>query len=232
MKRLLLSAMLLCSLTTRAAAADKDGWISLFDGKSLDGWKANENPDTFKVEDGHIVVFGPRSHLFYDGPVSGHNFTNFHLKLDIMTFPKANSGVYFHSEWQDTGFPRRGFEVQVNNSHTDPKRGAGLYGIKDNYEAPAKDEEWYTMEIVVVGKHVTTKVNGRTIIEWDEPPPPQADTAKTDDVKADPTKVEQPKEVQKKQRTTKRLASGTFALQGHDPGSKIWYRNIFVKPLP
>jgi len=219
MKKLLLLAILSLSLT--ATAADKsDGWISLFDGKSLDGWKANENLDTFSVKDGKIVVFGPRSHLFYVGPVQEHNFKNFHLKLDIMTFPKANSGVYFHTEWLDTGFPTKGFEVQVNNSHTDPKRGAGLYGIKDNYEAPAKDEEWYTMEIIVQGRQVTTKVNGKTITEWTEPE--QKEQAKTDD--AQPEK--------KKRSSRRRIDRGTFALQGHDPGSQIWYRNIFVKPLP
>ncbi len=214
MKPLVILAATLLTLAT-ATAADKDGWISLFDGKSLDGWKANENPDTFKLEDGKIVVFGPRSHLFYVGPVQQHSFKNFHLKLDIMTFPKANSGVYFHTEWQDAGFPRKGFEVQVNNSHGDPKRGAGLYGIKDNPTAPAKDEEWYTMEVIVQGKNVTTKVNGKTIIEWTEPDPaePKADDGK-------------------KRAPARRLSSGTFALQGHDPGSKIYYRNIAVKPLP
>jgi hypothetical protein len=219
MKKLLLLTVLSLSLT--ATAADKsDGWISLFDGKSLDGWKANENMDTFKVESGHIVVLGPRSHLFYVGPVQEHNFRNFHLKLDIMTFPKANSGVYFHTDWLDTGFPTKGFEVQVNNSHTDPKRGAGLYGIKDNFEAPAKDEEWYTMEIIVQGRQVTTKVNGKTITEWTEPE--QKEAAKTDD----------PQPEKKKRPSRRRIDRGTFALQGHDPGSKIWYRNIFVKPLP
>jgi hypothetical protein len=203
------------TITLNATAADKDGWIPLFDGKSLDGWKANENTNTFKLEDGKIVVFGPRSHPFYVGPVQQHNFKNFHLKLEIMTFPKANSGVYFHTEWQDSGFPRAGFEVQVNNSHSDPKRGGGLYGIKDNYDAPAKDEEWYAMEVIVQGRTVTTKINGKSIIEWTEP---EAAEPKADDTK--------------KRAPARRLGSGTFALQGHDSGSKIYYRDISVKPLP
>jgi hypothetical protein len=196
--------------TTLLAADDKDGWISLFDGKSLDGWKASEKPGTFKVEDGKIVVFGPRSHLFYAGPVQNHNFKNFELKLEIMTFPKGNSGVYFHTEWQEMGFPRKGYEVQVNTSHTDPKRTAGLYGVKDNYDALVKDEEWFTMHIVVQGKHVTTKVNGKTIVDFTEPDAPETG----------------------QQTSARRISSGTFALQGHDPGSKIHYKNIMVKPLP
>ncbi|MBI2950060.1 MAG: DUF1080 domain-containing protein [Verrucomicrobia bacterium] len=195
---------------TLLAAEDKEGWIPLFDGKSLDGWKANENPGTFKVEDGKIVVFGPRAHLFYVGPVQKHTFKNFELKLEIMTFPKANSGVYFHTEWLDMGFPRKGYEVQVNTSHGDPKRTAGLYGVKDNYDALVKDEEWFTMHIVVQGKHVTTKVNGKTIVDFTEPDAPETG----------------------RRNSARRISSGTFALQGHDPGSKIYYKNIQVKPLP
>ena len=51
--------------TTRLHA--QEGWISLFDGKSLDGWKVGENAATFSVQDGAIVVFGPRAHLYYMG---------------------------------------------------------------------------------------------------------------------------------------------------------------------
>lgn len=212
MKRILLC--LLAGLPLVAIGAENEsGWISLFDGKSLEGWKVNENHQTFSVEEGKIVVFGPRSHLFYTGPIQNQKFKNFELKLEIMTFPKANSGVYFHTEWQDQGFPRKGFEVQVNNSHGDPKRTAGLYNIKDNYEAPAKDEQWFTLHIIVQGKKVTTKVDGKTIVEWTEPESKEA--------------ADQPR-----RGMDRRISSGTFALQGHDPGSKIYYRNIFVKPLP
>ncbi|NBR84744.1 MAG: DUF1080 domain-containing protein [Verrucomicrobia bacterium] len=208
MKKLLftLALALACSIS----AADKsDGWISLFDGKSLAGWKANEVPDTFKVVDGELVVKGPRAHLFYVGEVQGAKFKNFELKLDIKTFPKANSGVYFHTEFQGPGWPAKGYEVQVNNTHGDPKKTAGLYNVKDNFEAPAKDGEWFTMHIKVEGKHVVTSVNGKVIVDYtEEENPPR---------KANPGRL---------------IGSGTFALQGHDPGSEVHYKNIFVKPLP
>ncbi len=208
MKRILLLALALVPIV--AFSADKDdGWISLFDGKSLDGWKANENTDTFKIVDGKIVVLGPRSHLFYVGPVQNHNFKNFELKVEIMTFPKANSGVYFHTEWLDMGFPRKGHEVQVNNSHTDPKRTAGLYGVKDNYDVVAKDNEWFTMHIIVQGKHVITKVNDKVVVDYIEP----------DDASQG-------------RGSGKRVSNGAFALQGHDPGSQIHYKSVRVKPLP
>ena len=195
---------------TLTAAEKSAGWKLLFDGKSLDGWKASENQGSFTVQDGHLVVFGKRSHLFYTGPVAGAKFKNFELSLDIKTFPKANSGVYIHTEYQETNWPAKGYEVQVNNTHTDVKKGAGLYGIKDNLEAPAKDEEWYTMVVKVEGKHIQTFVNGKQIIDFTEPTPaaPPANMA------------------------GRMLSSGTFAIQGHDPASKVMYKNIKVRVLP
>jgi hypothetical protein len=187
-----------------------DGWHLLFDGKTLDGWKASENQGTFTVQDGVLVVFGKRSHLFYVGPVANHDFKNFELSLDIKTFPKANSGVYFHTEYQETGWPDKGYEVQVNNTHKDVKKGAGLYAIKDNLEAPAKDEEWYTMRIKVEGKHVQTFVNGKQIVDYTEEP-----------------NAERPPNMK-----GRLISHGTIAIQGHDPESKVMFKNIKVRVLP
>jgi hypothetical protein len=195
------------TLTPEETAA---GWQLLFDGKTLDGWRASDAPGTFSVKDGAIVVRGPRSHLFYVGPVQQHEFRNFEFKADVMTFAKANSGVYFHTKWQDAGWPNLGYEVQVNNSHTDPKRTAGLYNVQDNMEPPAKDGEWFTMQIVVNGKRITTAVNGKTISDYTEP-----------------EGVQRPADM-----AGRVLSSGTFALQGHDPKSKVFVKNIMVKPLP
>ncbi len=186
------------------------GWQLLFDGKSLAGWKASESPGTFGVHNGLLVVFGKRSHLFYDGPVANHDFKNFELTLDICTLQKANSGVYIHTAFQETSWPDKGYEIQVNNTHTDVKKGAGLYSIKDNLEAPAKDGEWYTMVVKVEGKRIQTFVNGKQIVDFIEPTPaaPPANMA------------------------GRMLSHGTFALQGHDPDSTVLYRNIKVRVLP
>ena len=206
----LLGATLVTAAVATLPAQQKDGWISLFDGKSLDGWKVGTNAATFKVEDGAIVVNGERAHLYYDGPIGQHNFKNFEFKADVMTTPGSNSGVYFHTAYQEDGWPSKGYEVQVNNSHTDPKRTAGLYSVQDNMEAPAKDGEWFTMQIVVQGKHVTTSVNGKKIVDYTEP-----------------EGVQRPPDMK-----DRLISSGTFALQGHDPKSKVLFRNIMVKPLP
>ena len=199
--------VLVVSGSARPGAADK--WVRIFDGKTLDGWKAGENADTFKVENGAIVVFGPRSHLYYVGPVGDHNFKNFEWKAEVMTTPGSNSGMYFHTEYQEKGWPSKGYEVQVNNSHTDPKRTGGLYAIKDVMEAPAKDGEWFTQHIIVRGKRVIVKVNGKTLVDYTEPENP-----------------ERPANM-----AGRLLSSGTVALQGHDPKSKVLYKNIMVKVL-
>ena len=193
-----------------APAADKDGWFSLFDGKTLDGWKVNtENPATFKVEDGCIVTNGPRTHLFYAGPVQNANFKNFEFQCQVMTFPGSNSGVYFHTEYQDKGWPVKGYECQVNNTHSDPKKTGGLYAIKDCMEAPAKDNEWFTYYIKVEGKHAIIKINGKVTADFTEP-----------DGYAPPKGME-----------GRKISSGTFAIQGHDPKSKVMFKDIKVKPL-
>jgi 3-keto-disaccharide hydrolase len=185
-----------------------EGWISLFDGKTLDGWKASEKPGTFSVEDGTIVVHGPRSHLYYVGPVHNHDFTNFEFKADVMTTPGSNSGMYFHTEFQQDGWPGRGYEVQVNSSHTDPIRTGSLYGLVKITESPSRDGEWFTQQITVQGKHIEVKVNGKVLVDYLEP-----------------TWTHRPE-------NGRYLSSGTFALQGHDPNSKVLYKNIMVKPLP
>lgn len=203
-------ALLLIACSDFSNGNVSDNWISLFDGKTLDGWKANDNPGTFKVENGMIVVNGLRSHLFYVGPVVNHNFKNFEFKADVMTTPGSNSGMYVHTEYQESGWPTRGYEVQVNNTHPDPRKTGSLYAIKDVLKAPAQDNEWFTQQITVKGKRIIVKVNGKTLVDYTEP-----------------ENVERPSDM-----AGRLLSSGTFALQGHDPKSKVFYKEVMVKPLP
>ncbi|MFZ9687344.1 MAG: 3-keto-disaccharide hydrolase [Chitinophagaceae bacterium] len=187
----------------------KKRWISLFDGKSFNGWKTSENPETFSIEDGCIKVAGKRSHLYYDGPVLNHDFKNFEFKAQVMTKPGSNSGIYFHTIFQEKGFPDKGFEVQVNNSHTDWKRTGGLYDIKDTRDVFVSDDVWYTEYIKVEGNHVIVKINDKVVTDWIQP---------ADFVPA-------------KNHLNRIISSGTFALQGHDPKSIVYYKDIMVRPL-
>ena len=202
---LILAAALLAPVATVFA---EEGFVELFDGKSLTGWKAGENDASWKAVDGAIICRGPRSHLFYMGTDSAKpaEFKNFHLKAEVLTKPKANSGIYFHTRYQQEGWPSQGHEAQVNNTSGDPVRTGSLYNVVKNLEAPAKDNEWFTEEVIVEGNRIVIKVNGKTIVDHVE------DTAAVKD--------------------GRKLSSGTFALQAHDPGSEAHYRSIRVKRLP
>jgi hypothetical protein len=201
------SLLFFCSAVTNQPAAD---WISLFDGKSFANWKVGANSSTFKIENGAIVANGPVAHLFYDGELAQHNFKNFEFKAEVMTTPGSNSGIYFHTVYQQEGWPARGYEVQVNNSQSDWRRTGSLYGIQDVKEVYVKDNEWYTEYIKVEGKRVIVKLNDRTVVDYTEPDNVKRDNGSEGRV----------------------LSSGTFALQGHDPKSKVYFKNIMVRVLP
>jgi hypothetical protein len=217
MKKMILLVLVVSFLQGYGAQKEKKsskkkaekGWVSLFNGKNLDNWKFSEDDGTFSVKDGMIVVHGKRSHLYYDGPVKTHDFTNFEFKADVMTEPGSNSGVYFHTEFQTKGFPDKGYEVQVNNSHTDWKRTSGLYDVMDLKEVPTKDNEWFTMQINVTGKHIVISLNGKITVDYIEP-----------------------ENANYKGHPERKIAHGTFAFQGHDPKSIVYFKNIMVKPLP
>lgn len=201
--------MLLTALAQ--APATEPGFTSLFNGKDWTGWKIS-NPDSFRIEDGAIVANGSAGHAFYDGPFRNHSFRNFELKVDVMTRANSNGGVYVLTEFQDKGFPAKGFEIQVNNSYVkDPVKSGSLYHVSDIKEAPAKDDEWFTEDITVQGDTITVKVNDKQLVQWTRPA----------EWKGNP-------EYDKRQMNE---TGGTIALQAHDPGSTVYYKNIRIKPL-
>lgn len=233
MKLTTLSALagLMLSAASSFGADAKDGWISLFNGKDLAGWKSNEEvPGVFTVEDGQLKVSGGRAHLFYVGENGDSKFKNFELKLKVKTTPGSNSGVYIHTKYQDKGWPDAGYECQVNSTHTDPKKTGSLYGVinilalKEGEKepqggkhikvpaAPSKDDEWFDYDIKVEGRHITLKVNGKTTVDFTEPEG------------WDPAK-------ELKNMPGRQLSEGTIALQGHDPKSTVFYKDIMIKPL-
>jgi len=183
------------------------GFKKIFDGKSFKGWKmAEENQDTWSIQDGAFTAHGNRCHLYYVGDEKP--FVNFELKLEVKTAPGSNGGIYIHTQYQPNGWPKNGYEVQVNQTHTDWRRSGGLYGVQDVKEQMVNDNEWYTYDIIVKGKHITIKLNDKVAVDWEEPAARKPGT--------DFTRI---------------LDKGTFALQAHDPKSIVQYRNIRVKRL-
>ena len=211
--RLLATIALLVAVAP--ASADHHEWHSLFDGRTLMGWQSNpENPSSFAIEDGAIKVAGKRSHLFYVGTVNDANFQDFELKAKVKTMPNANAGIYFHTRYEDEGWPSAGYEAQVNTSHGDPRKTGSLYAVDDVDAATlkstgAKDGEWFDYYIRVYGKHVVIKINDKQLVDYTQPENPPH-------TKAMPGRM---------------LKSGTFALQAHDPGSVVYFKDILVRPL-
>jgi 3-keto-disaccharide hydrolase len=208
-RNLLLVTVILLSLSsiTRGQSTTEAGFKSIFDGKSFNGWKmANENQNSWTIKDGAIVAQGEKSHLYYVG--DNKPLTDFELKIDVMTEPGSNGGIYFHTLYQETDWPKKGYEVQVNQTHKDWRKTGSLYGVQDVKEQLVKDNEWYTYHIIVKGKHITIKINDKVAVDWEEP----ADRKPGTDF-------------------TRILDKGTIALQAHDPNSTVRYKNIRIKRL-
>jgi hypothetical protein len=189
----------------------EQGYTSLFNGKDLTGWKVGGPVEAFRVQNGAIVAHGTTgaSHLFYDGPVNNHTFLNFNLRLDVMARQRSNGGVYVLTEFQEKGFPGKGFEIQVNNSHTDRIRTGSLYHVVDLSHVPGKDDEWIPMEIQVQQNTITVSLRGEQVLQWKQP---EGWTSNYDTA-------------------SRRIAPGTIAFQAHDPNSLTAYANIRIRPL-
>jgi len=145
---------------TSVAELEKQGFKSLFDGKTLAGWKANENESAWSVTpDGLLKGSGERSHLFSD-----KEYVDFEFRAEAKTEPKANSGMYFRAKFME-GWPD-GYEAQVNNSHADPVRTGSLYHRVKVLDKLCKDGEWFEQHVICKGNKIVIKVNGKITAEF------------------------------------------------------------------
>ncbi len=198
--------VLLTLVSTTVVAGE---WKTIWDGTSLKGWKASENSESWSVDESRLKCAGPRSHLFYVG--DDQPFEDFEFECEVMTTEGSNAGIYFHTKYQETGWPRYGYECQVNISHGDPKKSGSLYSVVDvDLPDGIADNEWYKTTIKVEGKRVTVSINDKALYHYTEP----ADKAPFSDA------------------FDRRLGSGTFTLQAHDPKSVVYFRNLRVRRLP
>ena len=197
---------------------EADGWVRLFDGETLTGWKIAGPVKSFEVINGSIQAHVPTTqdgpemaHLYYVGPdgqpgTPDDDFRDFELRIDCLATPDSNGGVYFHTSWQAEGFPNDGHEMQVNNSHPNRTRTGSLFSVVDLDDSSVPDNEFFTEELTVRGKRVTITVNGDQTVDYTEP-----------DDYAHP------------RYTGRNVDHGTFALQAHDTESITFYRNIWVR---
>lgn len=202
-----LAPIVLSAVSSTALAEESQaGWADLMDGRTYGNWKiAEPERKSWSIEDGAFVARGERSHLFY---VVDKPFVNFELKMDVKTTSGSNGGIFLHTAWQESDWPRAGYEVQVNQSHGDPRKSGSLWAVSDVKEVHVNDNEWYSNHIIVQGKRIIVKLNDKVVNDWTE----EADRKPG----ADFTRI---------------LTSGTIALQAHDPKSVVYYKNIRVKRL-
>lgn len=190
---------------------DDSGWVELINGKDFTGWRASENKETWSYTEGVFQAFGKRSHLFYEGEELKDGFKNFEIEAWVKTFKLANSGIFFHTKYQEIGWPG-GFEIQVNNSHIgegdyiEYKKQGSLYGVRNLYKAFSRDSGWVNMRARVDNNRVQVWLNGMKTVDYVQPETPQSGI--------------------------RRLSKGTFALQGHDVLSKSQYKSFRVRRLP
>ncbi len=204
------------------------GWVQLFNGKDLTGWKLHPKlggeieevlpkvkdgktiafeaklkdgkvVPLWRVEDGILIGSGPVSHLFSERG----DYQNFEYRVEASINDGGNSGQYFRTEF-GPGWPT-GYEAQINATHVDKIRTGSLYFpripevlVKD--VAPHKPGEWFKQEVTADGDHITIAVNGKKTVDYKDP---------------------------KKTHT-----KGHFALQGHDPGTTVKFKKIEVRELP
>ncbi|MGB0143251.1 MAG: 3-keto-disaccharide hydrolase, partial [Akkermansiaceae bacterium] len=102
-------------------------------------------------------------------------------------------------------WPSQGYECQVNATQKDWRKTGSIYSFQDLKEPGHKDDEWFTYNIKVEGKKITVTINGKVVNEYTEPA--------------------------NHKEATKRLSEGTIALQGHDPGSLVYFRKLRIKTL-
>ncbi len=207
-------------------ATSKDGWVSLFDGKTTAGWHTYGQPKAgarWKVMHGAISI--DTSVKNGGDLVTNKTYTNFDLKLEWKISKNGNSGILFYIQEDTVKYKetyKSGPEMQVldNDGHPDGKitkhRAGDLYDLIKSSSEPVKPVgEWNQAEIIANKGKLELKLNGVTVVSttmWDDNWKQLVAGSKF-----------------KSMPNWATFTSGKIALQDH--GNAVWYRNIMIKKL-
>jgi hypothetical protein len=207
MNRMIRSAawLILGLIVPGTALAEEGQWVSLFDGQTLSGWEKLElgkNPSYWEVKDGLLTGTGSQSMLF--SPRG--DYKNFKFRAELRINDHGNSGMYIRTPKEATF--TKGYEIQVNSTHTDPIKTGSVYTFVHVYKQLVPPDTFFTQEIEVVNKnwrgkvipHIKVSVNGDVLYEFLD--------------------------------HGNNFTEGHFAFQQHDPGSKVEIRKVEVMELP
>lgn len=197
-----------------------DGWVLLFDGKSLDGWMtSSEQPSKTPVEDGSLNPHKCGGYML----VHKEMRDNFILSLDFKLSPKCNSGIFLRTyslkprPGKDVGF--NGLEIALDDTTTHGYHDAGaLYDLVPPTKNALKPVgEWNHMVITCDKSLISVELNGEKVM--------QADLAQFKEQFVRPDGSKHKFDIAFKDHPLK----GYIGLQDH--GSPCWYKNIKLKPL-
>lgn len=213
-------AVLTVVLALFAPTTSADDWVSLFNGRDLSGWRANNDPESFTVADGALRVQASgktSAHLFYVGERQEgfEAFRNFELEAVCRAEPSSNGGIFIHTDMSIRDAQKhlaKGYEVQLNSTAKEKRKTGSLYAVLDLDQSAVDETKWFTVRVVVRGKRITVALDGKQVVDYTEP--------------AD---VVRPKE---RAGRVFSAAGGAIALQAHDAGSVWYFRDIRVKRLP
>ncbi len=147
-----------------------EGWVQLFNGKDLTGWKPHpDQPGVWKVQDGAIVG-GGAGYLFSERD----DFNDFHVRLEAKINNVGDSGIFFRTGQEleilprGVGQPRYGYEANISHSAVD-KTGSLYVRSKGNHakvtESLISPNEWFAMDVIARGNHFIIKVNDKLVVD-------------------------------------------------------------------
>jgi Domain of Unknown Function (DUF1080) len=174
-----LAGVLLPVLGAVAQAPRESGWVPLFNGKDLTGWKIN-GEERWVAEEG--TIFCESTAQKYGYLTTEKTYHDFDLRLKFKGEAAGNSGVFFHAKItgmnSQTGPDIEGMQVEVDpnlGKHTGGLYESGGRGWvmmpTDDGEKALKPGEWNALEVSVRGNHVLTQLNGVKIADFTDAAP-------------------------------------------------------------
>lgn len=200
--------LLLGGALVSVSAWPKGGWVRLFNGKDLKGWK-NNGDEKWIVD--HGTILGQSTANKYGYLTTAKSYRDFNLRLKFKGEAAGNSGVFTHA--RITGIdPRHGPDIVGMQVEVDPNPGmhtGGLYESggrgwvarpREEAEKALKTGAWNLLEISVQGNHIVTRLNGVQAVDYTDPAP--------------------------------KFSDGVIGLQIHTGGGvKMRWKDIFVQEL-
>jgi hypothetical protein len=142
------------------AISQESGWVTLFDGKSLDGWD-QVGESNWRVEDGTVVVDKMGKDAGY--LVSKNAYKNFIVRVEFWPSDDANSGIYFRCLDPKKITDRTCYEANIFDQRKDPSYGTGaITRYVEVDPMPKVGGKWNTYEVTVNGRDITVVLNGET----------------------------------------------------------------------